>query len=152
MLWTDGSYMLISSWDHSFDQEALPDDASQDFGLTVLNHTAWVRTLIQPPPPVESPTATQVSLIVLKARTEPSATLDSLRAAYPHEASGVVFARVMGFPGNGLEAHGNEYNNGGLAVTDSEGTFNLHVFARPHAVGETFDEEHVVLAWPATPA
>ncbi len=151
LLWTDGSYMLISSWDYCFEQEALPDDAPQGFGLTVLDHTAWVRTLIQPPPPVESETATQVSLNVLEAQAKPTRTLESLRAAYPHEASGVVVARVMGFPRNGLEAYGNEYNNGGRAVTDNEGTFNLHVFARPRVVGETFDEEHVLLVWPATP-
>jgi hypothetical protein len=138
-VWTgDGLYMLISSWDFSFEQEEPPEGASEGFGLTLGDHTAWVSTLNQR-------STSHVSLTVLSSQVEPTATLENLRAAYTDESTGLVVARA-----NGLRAIG-EYNNHGLAVTDDEGTFVLHVFARRgEAVGETFvEEEHVLVVWPA---
>jgi hypothetical protein len=132
-IWTGGGlYLLTSSWDFSFDQEEPPDGAAERFGLTVADHTAWVRTLTQHP-------ITQVSLTVLSSPVEPAATLESLRAAYTDEASGVVLART-----NGLQAIG-DYGNRWTAVTDDEGAFVLHVFAR---LGQVV-EEHVLVVWPA---
>jgi hypothetical protein len=134
-VWTRaGLYMLTSSWDFSFEQEEPPEGASERFGLTVADHTAWVRTLTQHP-------ITQVSLTVLSSPVEPTATLESLRAAYTDAASGVVLART-----SGLHAIG-DYGNRWTSVTDDEGTFALHVFARR---GQAAEEEHVLVVWPAT--
>lgn len=133
-----GSYGLMSSWDFAFDGEDPPENMSEGFGLTVGEHTAWVGTLTRKP-------AIQLSLKVLNSEVEPSATLERLRSAYTDEASGVVVART-----SRLQAVC-EYNQYPM-VTDGQGAFVLRAFARLRAVGERFDEEHVLVLWPATPA
>lgn len=140
-LWTGkGVYMLISGWDFAYDQERRPKGLSKDFGLTTGDHAAWVGSLT----PLSS---TRLLVTALSSKSEPTVMLERLRAAYPHEASGVVVAREPGSPSRhgGLRAVG-KYDMGGVQVTDAPGTFVLHVFARWVAA----DEEHVLVTWPAT--
>ncbi|HVQ18079.1 MAG TPA: hypothetical protein VMT27_03465, partial [Actinomycetes bacterium] len=90
---------------------------------------------------LSSLSSTDVLVTGLSAKTEPTAMLKRLRAAYTAEVSGVVISRH-----DGLLAVG-EHDRGGLNVTDAEGRFVLHVFARRMSV----QEEHVLVTWPVTP-
>jgi hypothetical protein len=133
-VWTNkkGRYMLISDWDYMFDQDKLPKGTDDGFSLTVADHTAWVGAMAAPP--------TQVMVSVLGAQVEPTQMLADLRSAYSAEVSGVVVARRAG-----LEVWG-KYGNRSIKVTDEAGTFAVHVFTRRPG----FEEEHVIVVWPAT--
>jgi hypothetical protein len=133
-VWTNkkGRYMLISGWDYMFEQDKLPKGTADGFSLTVANHTAWVGAMASPP--------TQVLVSVLGAKVEPKQMLADLRSAYSAEVSGVVVARQ-----GGLEAWG-KYGHRSIKVTDEAGTFVVHVFTRRPG----FEEEHVIVVWPAT--
>lgn len=140
-VWTrKGVYMLISGWDFSFDQERRPKGLSKDFGLTTGDHTAWVGSL--------TPTgSTRLLVEALTAKSEPTEMLERLRAAYSHEVSGVVVAREPGSPSSHGALHAiGKYDMGGVRMTDTSGTFVLHVFARWVDAAE----EHVLVTWPVS--
>jgi hypothetical protein len=133
--------VLSGSWDYMFEQEEPPPDLPEGFGLVVADHTAWVRALSSPP--------VQVALTALSSQMEPTVMLGKLRAAYSHEASGVVLVRdPFNAPDRApLEAWGNpEHGNPSTKVTKHAGSFVLHVFGRRVALME----EHVIVTWPAT--
>jgi hypothetical protein len=80
---------------------------------------------------------------VLHAKTEPTSTLQNLRAAYTHEASGVIRCQRHG----SLEAIGEFRHRTDVADRAADDTtLVLHVFARSVAG----PEEHVLVLWPAT--
>lgn len=140
--WTtrDGLYVLSGSWDYMFEQEDPPPDLPEGFGLVVADHTAWVRVLSSYP--------VQVSLTALSSQVEPTVMLGKLRAAYSHEASGVILARdPFNAPDRApLEAWGEpEHHCRSTKVTKSAGSFVLHVFGRR----VDLMEEHVIVTWPA---
>jgi hypothetical protein len=139
----------MSGWDYDFHGSESPDDAPAGFGLAVVTRTAadewsgdgvqtaWIGLLDR------RDEYQHVSLTVLHAETDPSSTLQSLRAAYTHEASGVVACRRH----HNLEAIG-EFRHR-TNVTEHAGddtTLVLHVFARRLA----WPEEHVLVLWPRT--
>lgn len=145
----DGSYAVMSGFDHAFHGTGPHDDEPAGFGLEVITRTgadwrdgdgvqtAWIGLLER------SDEYQQVSLTVLHAPTEPTSTLESLRAAYTDEASGVL----RGNNHDGLQAIG-EFRHftkvGDHAVGDV--TLALHVFARKIPGSP---EEHVLVLWPA---
>jgi hypothetical protein len=142
-----GLYPVMSGWDYDFNGTGPEDDVPRGFGLAVVTwtaahawggdsaQTAWVGLLDR------TGEYQHVSLTVLHAKTEPTSTLESLRAAYTNEASAVITCRRNG----SLDAIG-EFRHR-TKVTDraeADTTFSLHVFARH--VG--YPEEHVLLLWP----
>jgi hypothetical protein len=146
----DGSYPVMSGWDYSFHGTGPQDDAPAGFGVAVVQkahadewqgggvQTAWIGLLDR------SGEYQQVSLTVLHAKTEPTSTLESLRAAYTNEASGVIACQRN----RSLQAIGESRHL--TNVTDrveGDTTLALHVFAR-NVAGSP--EEHVLLLWPAT--
>jgi hypothetical protein len=145
-----GSYPVMSGWDYSFHGTGPQDHAPAGFGLTVVTKTAddewsgdgvptaWIGLLDR------SDDFQQVSLTVFHAKTEPTSTLESLRAAYTDEASGVITCRRNGR----LEAIG-EFRHFTNVTDRADGdvTLTLHVFAR-NVAGSP--EEHVLVLWPAT--
>ena len=127
------------------------DEAPAGFGLAVVQktaadewqgdgvQTAWIGLLDR------SGEYQQVSLTVLQAKTEPTSTLESLRAAYTDEASRVITCQRHGR----LRAIG-EFRHLTNVTEDPTGgdtPLALHVFARS-AAGSP--EEHVLVPWPAT--
>lgn len=148
--WAEGgSYAVMNSSDHSFHGTGPQEHAPAGFGLTVATktgasewkgdgvQTAWIGLLDRSSDPQ------QVSLTVLHAKTEPTSTLESLRAAYTHEASGVISKREN----NRLEAIMDGHFAPVTDLTDrAPATLTLHVFARM-SLGR---EEHVLVLWPAS--
>ena len=145
----DGSYPVMSGWDYDFHGSEPPDDAPAGFGLAVVTRTAadqwsgdgvqtaWIGLLDR------SDEYQHVSLTVLHAETEPSSTLKSLRAAYTHEASGVIACRRH----HDLEAIGEfRHRTNVTEHAADDTTLVLHVFARRLA----WPEEHVLVLWPPT--
>ena len=140
--WTTsaGLYVLSGGWDYMFEQEDSPRDLPEGFGLVVADHTAWVRALSDPP--------VQVALTALSSQAEPTLMLEKLRTAYSHEATGVVVVRdPFNAPDReALKAWGEpEHGNPSTKVTESAGSFVLHVFGRR----VDLMEEHVIVTWPA---
>jgi hypothetical protein len=145
-----GSYPVMSVSDYMHHGTGPQDAAPAGFGLTVVTktaddewsgdgvQTAWIGLLDR------TGEYQQVSLTVFHAKTEPTSTLESLRAAYTHEASGVIRCRRHG----GLEAIGEfQHLTTVTGRVDTDTTFALHVFARTVAGPP---EEHVLVLWPAT--
>jgi hypothetical protein len=146
----DGAYAVMSGADYSFHGTGPRDDVPAGFGLDVVTQsaadwwegdgvqTAWIGLLDR------SGEYQRVSLTVLHSQAEPTSTLESLRAAYTDEASGVLSCKNHGR----LEAIG-EFRHF-TKVSDHAGgdvTLSLHVFAR-NVPGSP--EEHVLVLWPAT--
>ncbi len=147
----DCSYPVMTGWDYSFHGTGPQDEAPAGFGLAVVQktaadewrgdgvQTAWIGLLDR------SGEHQHVSLTVLHAQTEPTSTLEGLRAAYTDEASGVITCQRRH---GSLQAIG-EFRHF-TDVTDQaagDTTFALHVFAR-NVAGSA--EEHVLVLWPAT--
>ncbi len=149
--WTkDGSYPVMSVSDYMHHGTGPQDEAPAGFGLTVVTktaadewsgdgvQTAWIGLLDR------RGELQQVSLTVLHAKAEPTSTLESLRAAYTDEASGVITCRRHGM----LEAIGEfRHLTNVTDRIDADTTFTLHVFAR-RAAGSP--EEHMLVLCPAT--
>src|SRR5262249_4051088 len=86
-----GSYPVMSGWDYDFNGTGPEDDVPRGFGLAVVTwaaahawggdsaQTAWVGLLDR------TGEYQHVSLTVLHAKSEPTSTLESLRAAYTNE-------------------------------------------------------------------
>jgi hypothetical protein len=147
-----GSYPVMSGWDYSFHGTGSHDDAPAGFGLAVVTRTAvdewagdgvqtaWIGLLDR------SGEDQRVSLTVLHAKTEPTSTLESLRAAYTDEASGVIRGRHRdNLMAIGRSRHLTNVTDRKHAV-DADGMLALHVFARR----VTWPEEHVLVLWPTT--
>ncbi len=147
--WVEGgSYPVMNGSEYSFHGTGPQHRAPAEFGLTVVTtsaasewegdgvQTAWIGLLDR------TSDHQQVSLTVLHAKTEPTSTLESLRAAYTHKASGVITKREN----DRLEAISDRHFT---PLTDFAGrapaTLTLHVFARV-ASGR---EEHVLVLLPA---
>jgi hypothetical protein len=147
-----GSYPVMSSWNYSFHGTGPQDDAPAGFGLTVITRTAadewagdgaqtaWIGLLDR------SGESQHVSLTVLHAKTEPTSTLESLRAAYTDEASGVIRRRHHDhLIAIGTDRHLTRVTDP-FDTEDADAALALHVFARR----VTWPEEHVLVLWPAT--
>ena len=147
--WAEGgSYPVMNGSEYPFHGTGPQHHAPAEFGLTVVTktaasewegdgvQTAWIGLLDR------SSDHQQVSLTVMHAKTEPTSTLESLRAAYTHEASGVITKREN----DRLEAISDRHFTPLTDFADrAPATLTLHVFARV----ASWREEHVLVLWPA---
>jgi hypothetical protein len=144
-----GSYPVMSDSGFMFHGTGSQDDAPAGFGLAVVQRaaaddwhgdgvqTAWIALLDR------DGEHQHVSLTMLHAKSEPTSTLESLRAAYPDEASGVIACRRHD---NLLAIGAFQHLTDVTERTDDDVTLALHVFARRVAG----PEEHVLVLWPTS--